>query len=62
MKLGKPVENEIWLSIMNKIKFHIGGLVFCSVSNSVNDSVDDSVRDSVTNSITRPIQNIRKWK
>ena len=47
MKLGKPVENEIWLSIMNKIKFHIGGLVFCSVSNSVWDSINDSVRDSV---------------
>jgi hypothetical protein len=58
MELGKSVENEIWLSIMNKIKFHIGGLVFCSVSNSVNDSVEDSV----ANSITRPIRNIRKWK
>jgi len=47
MNIGKPVENEIWLSIMNKIKFHIGSLVFCSVSNSVWDSINDSVRDSV---------------
>jgi len=56
MNIGKPVENEIWLSIMNKIKFHIGGLVFCSVSNSV----WRSVRNSLLDSVVRPTRNIRK--
>ena len=58
MKLGKSVKNEIWFSIMDKIKFHIGGLVFCSVSNSV----WRSVRNSLLDSVVRPTRNIRKWK